>query len=114
MTKLTAKSSTIFIASGDRTRVYHSLSDVPPVLRRRLEQSTRGVHSATILIADRRGREELVRALKGNARRRAPQSPNAAKVRASVVQRINLRGTLLFLVPILFGILIWMFIANRY
>jgi hypothetical protein len=65
MEKLTARSSTIFIATGEATRVYRSVREVPPELRRRLEKSTTGTNSATILIADKRGREELVRALQG-------------------------------------------------
>ncbi|MBV8812106.1 MAG: hypothetical protein JO033_25850 [Acidobacteriaceae bacterium] len=67
MPRLTAKSSTIFIATGEETRVYRSVEDVPPPLRRKLVESTRGLNSATILIADKRGREELVRALQGRA-----------------------------------------------
>jgi len=67
MSRLTARSSTIFIATGAKTRVYRSVEDVPPALRRRLVESTRGLNSATILIADKRGREELVRALQGRA-----------------------------------------------
>jgi len=65
MDSVTVKSSTIFISIGKRTRIYHSVDDVPPVLRKRLEQSTSGMNSATILIADRNGREELVRAIQG-------------------------------------------------
>jgi hypothetical protein len=67
MPRLTARSSTIFIATGEETRVYRSVEDVPPPLRRKLVESTRGLNSATILIADKRGREELVRALQGRA-----------------------------------------------
>ena len=67
MSRLTARSSTIFIATGAETRVYRSVEDVPPALRRKLVESTRGLNSATILIADKRGREELVRALQGRA-----------------------------------------------
>jgi hypothetical protein len=65
--QVTARSSTIFIAIGEETRVYRSVEDVPPVLRRRLVDSTQGMNSATILIADKRGRAELVRALQGGA-----------------------------------------------
>jgi hypothetical protein len=65
MQKLTTKSSTVFIATGESTLVYRSVDDVPPSLRRRLEESTGGANSATILIADKRGKEELVRALRG-------------------------------------------------
>src|ERR1700685_3049161 len=65
MSRVTLKSSTIFISVGDETRVYRSVEDVPGPLRKRLEQSTNGIHSATILIADRRGREEILRAIRG-------------------------------------------------
>ena len=65
MGRVTVKSSTIFISVGDKTQVFRSVNDVPPRLRKKLEQSTNGINSATILIADRRGREEIVRAIRG-------------------------------------------------
>jgi hypothetical protein len=65
MHRMTVKTSTIFIAKGERTRVYRSVQEVPERLRKELEQSTNGFNSATILIADRRGRQEILRALKG-------------------------------------------------
>jgi hypothetical protein len=65
MHRVTIKTSTIFIATGSRTRVYHSVDEVPQRLRKLLEESTNGFNSATILIADRRGRQEILRALHG-------------------------------------------------
>ncbi len=65
MQRVTVKTSTIFIAKGGKTRVYHSVNDVPPLLRKQLEDSTNSFNSRTILIADRRGREEILRALNG-------------------------------------------------
>jgi len=65
MSRVTLKSSTIFISVGNKTEVYRSVDDVPPRLRKQLEQSTSGIHSATILIADRKGKEEIVRAVRG-------------------------------------------------
>ena len=65
MHRVTVKTSTIFIAKGSRTHVYRSVNEVPPRLRKELEESTNSFNSATILIADRRGREEIVRALNG-------------------------------------------------
>jgi hypothetical protein len=61
---LTKKCSTIVISTGDRTRFYRSMAEVPSELRRQLERSTQGADSATILIADERGRKELVRTLR--------------------------------------------------
>lgn len=65
MNRLTVRSSTIFISVGDRINVYRSAEDVPPRLRKKLEETTNGLNSATILIADRRGRDELARAMRG-------------------------------------------------
>jgi len=65
MHRVTVKTSTIFIAKGGRTQVYRSVKEVPAKLRKQLEDSTNSFNSATILIADRRGRDEIVRALNG-------------------------------------------------
>lgn len=65
MQKVTLKTSTIFIAKGAETRVYRSVAEIPHNLRQQLEECTNGFNSATILIADRRGREEIRRALTG-------------------------------------------------
>lgn len=63
MERVTQKCSTILIAIGDETRVFRSVDEIPPELREKLLESTRGMNSATILIADRGGREEILRAL---------------------------------------------------
>ncbi len=60
--RLIEKCSTIFIAAGNQVRVFHSLEEVPEELRERLLETTRGASAATILIADQRGREEILRA----------------------------------------------------
>lgn len=65
--RLIEKCSTIFVAAGDRIRVFHSLEEVPEELRERLLESTRGASAATILIADQRGREEILRAVQAPA-----------------------------------------------
>ena len=57
------KSSTILISAGETDAVYRSVKEVPAPLRRKLLKSTNGLNSATILIADRRGREEIARAI---------------------------------------------------
>lgn len=121
MTRLTAKSSTIFITNGERTSVYRSLGDVPPELRRKLQQSTQGINSATILIADKRGREELVRALQGHrsdvhcrladtirAKERSERS------RVSGRAPFSLRTWLELLLPVAIGASLWLFIGSRF
>ena len=65
MHRVTVKTSTIFIAKRGPTQVYRSVGEIPAKLRKELEQSTNSFNSATILIADRRGREEIVKALNG-------------------------------------------------
>lgn len=115
MPVLTTRSSTIFIATGNATRVYRALDQVPPVLRRKLVQSTHGMNSATILIADKRGREELVRALRGDPsevqcrlvesiRSRQNSVPETAPdpSRSSV-----LRNWLELLLPLMVGASLW-------
>ena len=91
MEPVTVKSSTIFISIGKRTKIYRRVDDVPPTLRKRLEQSTSGMNSATILIADRNGREELIRSIQGlpsgvqtrvgaSRKRKASHAPPAARL----------------------------------
>ena len=120
--RLTAKSSTIFITSGNRTHVYRSIADVPPALRRKLNASTRGLNSATILIADKRGREELVRALQGQATDvqcrladtiRARERNEQARSRLARIP-FSLRTWLELLVPIVVGASLWLFIGSRF
>ena len=67
------QTSTVLISSGGADLVYRSVEDVPAGLRSRLMKSTNGSNSATILIADRRGRQEIARAMRnlpGPAQRR--------------------------------------------
>lgn len=65
--RLIEKCSTIFIAAGDRIEIFHSLEEVPEELREKLLETTRGAGAATILIADQRGREEILRAARTSA-----------------------------------------------
>ena len=63
------QTSTVLISTGKADRVYRSVEEVPVRLRHRLLKTTNGVNSATILIADRRGRKEIDKAM-----RKAPAS----------------------------------------
>jgi hypothetical protein len=58
----TVKTSTILIAVGRGLSVYRKLEEVPPRLRARLAKSTAGANAGTVVIADRRGAQELLRA----------------------------------------------------
>ena len=71
------QTSTVLISIGGADLVYRSVNEVPARLRTRLIKSTNGSNSATILIADRRGRKEIAKAMRsipGPAQRRLIQS----------------------------------------
>lgn len=61
----TIKRTTVYVAMGDSTQVFRAPEDMPAALRKKLVNSTRGMNSATILIADRGGREEIRKVLNG-------------------------------------------------
>jgi hypothetical protein len=69
----TYQTSTVLISGRGGERVFRSVDEVPAALRTQLLKSTNGANSATILIADRRGRHEIARAMRnlpGTAQRR--------------------------------------------
>jgi hypothetical protein len=67
------QTSVVLISSGGSDLIYRTVEEMPAGLRNKLLQSTNGSNSATILIADRRGRKEVAKAMRtlpGPARRR--------------------------------------------
>jgi hypothetical protein len=73
----TFQTSTVMISVGAEHRVYRSVDEVPAGLRTKLLKSTNGSNSATILIADRGGRQQIARAMRslpGSAQRRLMQA----------------------------------------
>ncbi len=118
MSRVTLRTSTILIATDEQTRVYRTLKDVPPRLRRKLLQSTSGANSATILIADRKGRQELARAVHGlpgkTPSEPQPQAPAptgaAARIRRTMVP-LGMWAELLIAGGL--GLLIWLLITAR-
>jgi hypothetical protein len=57
------QTSTVLISTGGADLVYRSVEEIPPGLRTRLLKSTSSGNSGTILIADRRGRQEIAKTL---------------------------------------------------
>jgi hypothetical protein len=66
---------------GDKTQVFRSPEEIPAALRKQLVASTRGMNSATILIADRGGRAEIRKILDGQP------SPLKSRLRADFLRR---------------------------
>jgi hypothetical protein len=129
MAHLTAKSSTIFISAEGETKVYRSVEDVPEHLRKRLVESTHGVNAASILIADKRGREELVRALQGrpsDLQCRVVETLRSRKAEASAPKKVSVwsqplwqrlrsvRTWVELLVPVAIGASLWFFIESHF
>src|SRR4051794_5609019 len=84
----TFQTSTVLISAAGADRVYKSVDDVPKRLRTRLLKSTNGANSATILIADRRGRKEISRAMRklpGPAQRRLMHSILGSEAAAGTI-----------------------------
>jgi hypothetical protein len=75
------QTSAVLIAAEGAEVVYRSMEEVPHSLRSKLLKSTSSANSATILIADRRGREEIARVMRslghssGTPPRRALRAP---------------------------------------
>jgi hypothetical protein len=119
MSRVTLKSSTIFISVGNKTEVYRSVADVPPSLRKKLEQSTNGINSATILIADRKGKEEIVRAIRGlpsNLRSKLSTSLRDEAPRAEpkpIAWAGIARDWAEFLVPATIGLAVWLLYSAK-
>lgn len=119
MSRVTLKSSTIFISVGNKTEVYRSVDDVPPTLRKRLEQSTNSINSATILIADRKGKEEIVRAIRGLPSSLRSRLTTSLRKEARQDTRSTGRWTLLgqqwaeILLPAAIGLAAWLLFTAK-
>lgn len=65
MNKLMQKVSTIVVGSGNTVRTYRSAGEMPPAVQRKMDEALSGENSATLLIADERGRQEILKSLRG-------------------------------------------------
>jgi hypothetical protein len=82
------QTSTVLISTGGADLVYRSVEEVPAGLRTKLLKSTNGANSATILIADQRGRKEIAKAMRnlpGPAQRRLMHSILGAEATAQAL-----------------------------
>lgn len=81
----TLRTSTILIASEGQTRIYRSRAEMPLSLRQKLQRSLNSGAAATVIIADQRGRDEILKLLRGE--------PSALKgAPGSVKRRIRLEA----------------------
>jgi hypothetical protein len=111
------KSSMILISAGDTEAVYRSVKEVPPRLRRKLLNSTNGLNSRTILIADQRGREEIARAIQNlpsSLQRRflAPARPERP-VRIPWYERSAVKAAIAWLLGAGSMLIIWFLFTHR-
>src|SRR5260370_9649699 len=86
------QTSTVLISASGTDQVYRSVDDVPAGLRTRLLKSTNGANSATILIADRRGRREIAKAMRnmpGTLQRRWMQTLLATEAATSAIKHLS-------------------------
>ena len=82
------QTSTVLISTSGSEKVYRSVQDVPVALRTQLLKSTNGANSATILIADRRGRKEIAKAMRnlpGPVQRRWMQNVLGTEAAAAAI-----------------------------
>jgi hypothetical protein len=108
------KTASILISAGDAQGVYRSVDELPELLRAKFTVATQGLNSATILIADRRGREEIARALRKlplTAQRRLFRSLSAESPQAMRLSLANVVGLLLAGST---GLLIWLILSHRW
>ena len=100
------QSSTVLISTSGTEQVYRSVEEVPAGLRTRLLKSTNGANSATILIADRRGRREIAKAMRnlpGPVQRRWMHTLLATEAAANAMEWLTpgRRRSILLVVAIL-------------
>lgn len=103
-TSMVMKTSAVLIAAGGERQVYSSVNEVPPSLRKTLQDSTSGANAATILIADRRGKEEIAKALE----RVSEQQPEAPIERTVRVLGLSVRNWVGVAIGFASGVIGWL------
>jgi hypothetical protein len=111
------KTSTILISADDTEGVYRSVEDVPEPLRKKLLRSTNSLNSRTMLIADRRGRQEIARALKklpGASQRRLSQALAGQTSKPTPFQKIGIPQAIGILLAGAAGLAAWMVLSHNW
>ncbi len=75
MEQSTLRTKSILVSTLDHTEWFQSKEDLPAPIRKQMESALNSPNSFTFLLADRKGRDELVRALGGEA---SPLTPRYA------------------------------------
>jgi hypothetical protein len=81
MEQMVHRVSTIIVGEESRTRVFHSAEEMPKDLRKRMDRCMTSETSATLLIADERGRQEIMHKLEGGS------SPLNSRLIESIVRQ---------------------------
>jgi len=109
------QTSTVLISTSGTERVFRSVEEVPAGLRTKLLKSTNGANSATILIADRRGRQEIAKAMRnlpGPVQKRWIQSVMATEAASTAMEWLTLawrRGILVGVVLLMIIVIVLVF-----
>ncbi|MBI3694016.1 MAG: hypothetical protein HY238_04130 [Acidobacteria bacterium] len=58
------KTSSVLVASGEGDQVYHTLEDLPPELRDKLQKALSAPEAETIILADEQGRDQIFQVIR--------------------------------------------------
>jgi hypothetical protein len=111
------KTSTILISADNTEGVYRSVEDVPEPLRKKLLRSTNSLNSRTMLIADRRGRQEIARALKklpGASQRRLSNALAGKASKPVSFPKVGLPQAIGILLVGAAGVAVWMILGHNW
>jgi len=111
------QTSTVLISTSGTDQVFRSVDEVPAGLRTRLLKSTNGANSATILIADRRGRQEIAKAMRnlpGPVQKRWMQTLMATEAASTALEWLTpLRRRVILTVLTLLAVCSVVFVFTR-
>lgn len=118
MDKLMQKVSTIVVGNGNTVRTYRSAEEMPPAVQRQMDQALSGENSATLLIADERGRQEILKSLRGqetdlDSRLISALANRQREQPAPRRWRLSTRGWIEIGVLSLIGLVLWLIAAWR-